>query len=185
MKKSILFALLAIFSIPVISTSVIAETSAEQFFATLKSLCGEEFIGETIYPQDPNHDFANKELVMTVSVCDKNQVKIPFRVGKDTSRTWIFTLSDKGLLFKHDHRYKDGTPHKITNYGGWANKEGNALSQSFPADKETHLLVPEGKTNIWNVSYEPKTKVFTYFLTRHGKPRYKAKFKPIKSNVSK
>ena len=53
-------------------------------------------------------------------------------VGEDRSRTWILTLSEKGLLFKHDHRHPDGTPDKITMYGGWAAEGGTAYLNVFP-----------------------------------------------------
>jgi len=158
----------------------LSASNGVEFFQTLKLLCGKQMIGKTVYPDDPEHDFANKKLVMEVTSCTDNEIRIPFRVGEDTSRTWIFTLNPQGLLLKHDHRYKDGTPHKLTMYGGWADDKGTASKQSFPADKETYILVPEGKTNIWTVSYDPSNKQFVYYLTRHKKPRYKAvfEFKP-------
>jgi len=167
-----IFAILTIF----FSLSVNAETTKKEFFENLKHLCGKTLIGKTVFPADPGHDFAGKKLVMQVASCSDTEIKIPFKVGEDTSRTWIFTLLPEGLLFKHDHRYKDGKPHKLTMYGGMADDNGTPFKQSFPADAQTHQLVPEGKTNVWTVSFDLKKMTFIYYLERHSKPRYKAVF---------
>ena len=160
-----------------------AETGTHKaFFANLKKLCGQQFEGETKFPQDPEHPLVGKRLLMSVVTCTENELRIPFQVGEDKSRTWILTLTDKGLLFKHDHRHEDGTPDKITMYGGWATSDGTAHAQRFPADAETAKLIPEAVTNVWKLEINPKTRQFTYSLERHGKPRYEAGFnlKPAK-----
>jgi len=162
------------------SLSVNAGTSEKDFFENLKQLCGKTLIGKTLFPADPGDDFAGKKLVMQVTSCTDKEIRIPFNVGEDTSRTWIFTMMDNGLLFKHDHRYKDGKPHKLTMYGGMSDGKGSAFNQSFPADAQTHKLVPEGKTNVWNVSFDLKKMQFTYYLERHNKPRFKAVFENSK-----
>ena len=156
--------------------------SQKVFFANLKKLCGQHFEGETKFPQDPQHPLVGKKLLMSVASCRENELRIPFQVGEDKSRTWILTLSDKGLLFKHDHRHEDGTPDKITMYGGWAAGGGTAHSQTFPADADTVKLLPEALTNVWKLEINPATRQFTYSLERHGKPRYAAVFslKPAK-----
>ena len=160
-----------------------AETDTHQaFFANLKKLCGQQFEGETKFPQDPEHPLVGKKLTMTVASCTENELRIPFQVGEDKSRTWILTLTDKGLLFKHDHRHEDGTPDKITMYGGWAAADGTPHSQKFPADADTAKLIPEAVTNVWKLEINPQTQQFSYSLERHGKPRYEAVFKlrPVK-----
>jgi hypothetical protein len=103
------------------------------FFKNLKKMCGQQFEGETTFPLDVDHPMAGKKLVMSVASCGKQELRIPFQVGEDKSRTWILTLTEKGLLFKHDHRHADGTPDKITMYGGWADKHGTAYLQRFPS----------------------------------------------------
>ena len=160
-----------------------AETDTHKaFFANLKKLCGQQFAGETKFPQDPEHPLVGKKLTMTVASCTENELRIPFQVGEDKSRTWILTLTDKGLLFKHDHRHEDGTPDKITMYGGWAAADGTAHSQRFPADADTAKLIPEAVTNVWKLEINPKAEQFSYSLERHGKPRYEAVFnlRPVK-----
>lgn len=164
---------------PSTATSVIALTETEThktFFQNLTKLCGQRFEGETEFPTDPNHPLAGKKLVMIVESCNEKEIRIPFHVGEDKSRTWILTLTDKGLLFKHDHRHADGTPDRITMYGGWAAPNGTPHMQRFPADAETAKLIPEAATNVWMLQIIPEKHQFTYYLERNNEPRYKAVF---------
>jgi len=95
-------------------------------------------------------------------------------VGENKSRTWIITKSPEGLLLKHDHRHKDGTPDEVTMYGGWANDSGSNSSQFFAADAFTAKLIPAASTNVWNMELSDDNSQFTYYLERHNKPRFKA-----------
>src|SRR3712207_8407608 len=60
-------------------------------------------------PISPSPDFAGKRLVMHVRDCSPNEVRIPFHVGEDRSRTWIVTRTAAGLRLKHDHRDRKST----------------------------------------------------------------------------
>ena len=176
---------LCLFIVSCVTSAPLAHAEADSqkaFFANLKKLCGQQFEGETKFPEDPQHPLVGKKLLMSVASCTENELRIPFQVGEDKSRTWILTLTDKGLLFKHDHRHEDGTPDKITMYGGWAAVGGTAQAQRFPADADTTKLIPEAVTNVWKLEINPETRQFTYSLERHGKPRYEAVFnlKPAK-----
>jgi len=148
------------------------------FFTTMQSLCGKTFVGKTVYPEDPNHDFANKKLVATVDECSDRVVRIPFSVGEDHSRTWIIRPTYQGLLFKHDHRHEDGTPDRITNYGGYSgsykDEAVTGTKQFFHADDFTANLIPDAESNVWMMEFKPDTKELVYYLERHQKPRYKA-----------
>jgi hypothetical protein len=146
------------------------------FFENLKKMCGQRFEGETQFPQDAEHPLAGKRLIMSVESCSESELRIPFHVGEDKSRTWILTLTEKGLLFKHDHRHADGTPDKITMYGGWAAAGGTPHLQRFPADAETAKLIPEAVTNVWTLEIVPEKQQFTYYLERNAEPRYRAVF---------
>ncbi len=154
------------------------------FFDNLKKLCGHSFIGDTVFPEDPSHDFADKALIIKVAECSENQIKVPFQVGTDKSRTWVFTLTPSGLELKHDHRHADGTPDKITMYGGLSNKSGSALAQHFPADAYTAKLIPAAATNIWTIELKSNAQELVYSLKRHDKPRYRAEFRQTKINQS-
>jgi hypothetical protein len=146
------------------------------FFENLKKLCGRQFEGQTEFPQSADHPLAGKRLVVALDYCGKGEIRMPFRVGEDRSRTWILTLTKKGLLFKHDHRHADGTPDKITMYGGWAAPGGTRYLQRFPADPETAKLIPEAATNVWTLQIDPKKRQLVYSLERNNEPRYKALF---------
>lgn len=158
------------------SDNIVSVSAESAFFQTLAERCGDVYYGQTIYPDDPEHELYGAELKMTIESCTENEIRIPFQVNDDRSRTWILTLSDEGLLFKHDHRYEDGTPHDLTNYGGWATSGGAPSLMSFPADSETAEMLPEAATNVWTMELDLENNQFTYFLERHSQPRYKAAF---------
>ena len=177
----IVAALVAFLGVPAIAgaqeTATADRSTQRLFFENLRKLCGTQLEGVTEFPQDPKHDFAGKKLVMSVQTCSESEIRIPFRVGEDTSRTWIISLSEKGLLLKHDHRHADGTPDKVTMYGGWAAPGGTAMQQRFAADEETAKLIPEASTNVWTLTIGEGGNEFTYALERHAQPRYKATLK--------
>lgn len=158
------------------SENVVSVSSESAFFQSLAERCGDVYYGNSVYPDDPNHELYGAELKMTIESCTENEIRIPFQVNEDRSRTWILTLSDEGLLFKHDHRYEDGTPHDLTNYGGWAANGGSPTKMSFPADSETAEMLPEAATNVWTMELDLENNQFTYFLERHSQPRYRAAF---------
>ena len=146
------------------------------FFKNLRTLCGQKFEGATEFPDDPNHPLGGKKLTISFAYCSENEIRIPLQAGEDKSRTWILTLRDGRLLLKHDHRHEDGTPDKVTMYGGWA-AEGDTNRQRFQADDETAQLIPEAATNVWTLEIDAGRERFTYALERNGQPRYKAVFK--------
>lgn len=159
------------------ASSTFAQANTQKaFFKNLKKLCGKRFAGETVFPLDKDHPLAGKRLVMFVETCGEKEIRIPFHVGEDRSRTWVLTVTDAGLLFKHDHRHADGTPDRITMYGGLATPAGTKYLQSFPADDETIKLIPEAGTNVWTLEIDRKKQRFMYYLERHKQPRYKALF---------
>ncbi|MGB0495894.1 MAG: hypothetical protein ACPGJI_06030 [Kangiellaceae bacterium] len=160
----------------IFSTSVFSQTPSEKFFDHLKHYCGQTKVGKSVFPANKDDSFYGKKLVMNVESCTDKEIRIPFSVGEDHSRTWILTKTEKGLLFKHDHRHADGTPDELTMYGGYSDNKGSALSQNFPADKETKILVPKGKTNVWHLTIDKDKQQFIYYLERHSKPRFKAIF---------
>ena len=153
------------------------QTDAQKaFFQNLKKLCGQRFEGQTIFPTDQAHPLVGKKLVISFSTCGEKEIRIPFHVDEDKSRTWVLTLTDQGLLLKHDHRHADGTPDRITMYGGLANEVGTPYRQSFPADAATAKLIPEATTNVWTLEIDPDKQQLTYSLERDAKPRYKGVF---------
>lgn len=146
----------------------------EGFFQQLGALCGATFTGTTVFPEEPGEDWKGQVLVAHIETCHCEELRIPFSVGEDRSRTWILRKVEGGLELKHDHRHADGTPDEVTLYGGTTEETGTAFAQSFPADDYTANLIPEAATNEWFLSLSEDGSELTYYLERHGKPRFKA-----------
>ena len=145
-----------------------------EFFARLAVMCGATFEGASVFPRDPGDAFAGKKLVARIASCTADEVRVPFIVGADRSRTWVFRKTAAGLELKHDHRHEDGTPDEQTMYGGMANDKGNDNAQSFEADAYTARLIPAASTNVWTVTLAPDGKSMSYYLERDAQPRFKA-----------
>ncbi|GLS83601.1 hypothetical protein [Paraferrimonas haliotis] len=149
--------------------------SADQhiaFFDNLKPLCGKSFQGEVVNPSAEDGAFATEKLVMHVRECSDNQIKIPFHVGNNASRTWILTRTGSGITLKHDHRLENGKDDPVTMYGGMTHDAGYAHAQSFPADAFSKQLfvntgIPQSVGNTWHMYIYPDR--FTYALTREGR----------------
>jgi hypothetical protein len=146
--------------------------SSDSFFKNLSRLCGQKFTGAAIFPTTAEDPFFGKVLKAKISSCSATEIRIPFQVGEDSSRTWILTKTKQGLQLKHDHRHPDGTPDTQTNYGGMANQNGNAYMQYFEADTETAKLIPAAATNVWKIHLSEDAQSLTYYLERNGKRRF-------------
>lgn len=149
------------------------------YFERFRSLCGARFEGQSVFPEDPGDDFRDQLLVAKIDSCGAAEIRIPFIVGENHSRTWVLKKTDDGLQLKHDHRHEDGTADDITLYGGTATGPGTHQSQSFPADAYTASLIPEAATNEWILSLSEDGSEITYYLERHKKARFKAILKRV------
>ena len=165
-------------------TSAHAQDARGAFFSTLRDLCGARFEGAKTFPDDPNDAFAGKLLVAEVVSCSDTVVRVPFLVGEDRSRTWVFRRGANSLQLQHDHRHEDGTPDEVNLYGGMATATGTARSQSFPADAHTARLIPAAVTNVWTVSLNANASVLTYHLERDGRPRFNAELRRVPRGAS-
>ena len=141
---------------------------ATSFWNTLKSHCGKAYAGVLEIPEE-DEAFGGKKLVMHVRSCSENEIKIPFYVGDDKSRTWILSRNEGIISLKHDHRHEDGTMDAVNFYGGTASNQGKANIQFFPADVHTQTLILDAATNVWWITIDEKT--FTYNLRRLGTDR--------------
>jgi hypothetical protein len=150
-----------------------AESPQDRFFARLSVLCGKAFEGRIASPPvEADSAFAGRKLVMHVRGCSKDEIRIPFHVGEDRSRTWVVTRSTAGLRLKHDHRHSDGSEDKLTQYGGDSAGEGSAGRQEFPADAYSKALfvrenIPASTANIWAMEVDGTR--FAYELRRPGR----------------
>jgi hypothetical protein len=146
----------------------------DQFFARLSQLCGRAFEGRVVSPPvEADRDFAGKRLVMHVRDCSANEIRIPFHVGEDRSRTWVVTRTGSGLRLKHDHRHQDGSKDALTQYGGDTVQPGSATRQEFPADRfSKDMFVRQNRAvsvpNVWAMEVHPG-RTFAYELRRPGR----------------
>lgn len=164
LKQSILIIAIFIAS-PIISQET---NPSETFWNTLKSHCGKAYEGSLALPEE-DESFGGKKLVMHVRACNENEIKIPFYVGDDKSRTWVLTKNQDIISLKHDHRHEDGTEDDVNFYGGTASNAGKENIQFFPADVDTQKMIPGAATNVWWITVNDST--FTYNLRRLGTDR--------------
>ncbi|HEX8527607.1 hypothetical protein [Allosphingosinicella sp.] len=153
--------------------AVIPDTpsSQDQFFQRLLTMCGRAYEGRvTSPPTDADRDFAASRLVMHVASCTDSEIRIPFHVGENRSRTWVISRTAEGLRLKHDHRHEDGSEDELTQYGGDAPPPGTARRQEFPADAHSRALferrnIPQSIANVWAVEID-EGRMFAYELRR-------------------
>jgi hypothetical protein len=145
----------------------------DAFFDRISALCGQAFEGrvvtDTPAPTGPA-PFAAGPLVMHVRECNEREIRIPFHVGDDRSRTWVITRTAEGLRLKHDHRHEDGSEDALTQYGGDTASDGTASRQEFPVDAESRATFTResrtvSNTNVWALEVEPG-RAFVYELSR-------------------
>lgn len=156
--------------------------SADAFLAALAQHCGQAFAGR-IAANEPAVDddpFEGETLVMHVRECREGEVRVPFHVGTDRSRTWVLTRTPDGLRLKHDHRHEDGAPDAVTLYGGDTASAGTSQRQEFPVDAfSIAMFEREGLgasvTNTWAMEIEPG-KRFLYELARPGGRLFQVEF---------
>lgn len=146
------------------------------FWDALQALCGQAFAGQVVESVPPDPAFDEAPLVMHVRTCGEDEIRIPFHVGDDRSRTWVITRTADGLRLKHDHRHQDGSEDEVSRYGGDTTTPGTATTQDFAADAFTAELVPAAATNVWTVEVRPG-EIFAYGLRREGSDRrFRAEF---------
>ncbi len=157
------------------ATAAPSGTPQDAFWQRLSALCGQAFAGNIPEPQPQDADFAKEALVMHVRDCSASEIRIPFHVGANRSRTWVLTRTSTGLRLKHDHRHEDGSEDRVTQYGGDTRGPGSAQAQAFHADAHTAALIPAASSNVWTVELDGDR--FVYRLERPGTPRrFEARF---------
>ncbi len=161
---------------------------ADQFLAAIAQHCGQAFAGRILTNEPaPAADaapdpFEGKALVMHVRGCGNptQELRVPFHVGDDHSRTWVLTRTADGLRLKHDHRHEDGSDDAVTMYGGDTATPGTAQRQEFPVDAESiEVFEREGLTasvtNTWAMEINPGGR-FLYELSRPGGRLFQVEF---------
>ena len=170
MKRLSLFVAIAVSTVGLADAQT--EPGSAVFWRELRKLCGKAFAGSITADTAPNPDFTGKAMTMHVRSCEADRIRIPFTVGENRSRTWVLTRKGDRIELKHDHRHEDGTPDKVTMYGGMTTNAGMPTRQFFPADEETTRVVaapannaPTAAANVWWIDLVPG-EYFTYNLRR-------------------
>lgn len=160
--------LVLVFTLISFSSYSQGETEAEKFWNTLVKHQWKAYEGKLVSPESDSR-FEGR-LVMHVRSATDQEIKIPFFVGEDRSRTWVLTKVEGLIKLKHDHRHEDGSEDKITQYGGLASSTGFANMQIFTADQETSDLIPYAAGNVWWITVDETS--YTYNLRRVGSDTY-------------
>ena len=170
--KALVVLAIAASSLALSSCATLPRVSAQQdqFFANLTALCGQRFEGKVMTTDAADADFRAQRLLMHVRDCSAEEIRIPFWVGDDRSRTWVITRSGAGLTLKHDHRDPQGLPDGLHWYGGDTRNAGTATRQEFPVDDFSIELFNAGDasvstTNVWAVEVNPGES-YVYELSR-------------------
>jgi hypothetical protein len=142
------------------ASTAAAPSPQDLFFARLSELCGQAFSGRVATADPADAAFASQLLVVHVRNCSENEIRAPFHVGDDRSRTWVITRNEAGLRLKHDHRHADGSVDALTQYGGDTLAAGSAERQEFPADDFSKTLfrdndIPQSADNVWAIEIRP------------------------------
>jgi hypothetical protein len=170
MKQLIALAAAA-FALSACATVPAAAPQQDAFMSSLNALCGQRFAGRVVTTDAADADFARSRLIMHVRDCSADEVRIPFHVGEDRSRTWVISRNeDGGLTLKHDHRDPQGNPDGLHWYGGDTTSTGTANRQEFPVDAFSIALfnandAAVSTTNVWAVEVHPD-RMFAYELRR-------------------
>lgn len=145
-------------------------TAQEAFFNKLSRYCGKAFAGKLAVFNESDAKSFSGAAVMHVRNCSADEIRIPFHVGEDRSRTWVITKTGSGLRLKHDHRHKDGSEDKLTQYGGDTVDAGSATRQEFPVDAFSKAMferdgLKASMENTWAVEVNDN-EIFAYELRR-------------------
>ncbi len=166
-----IFALAAAFALSACATVPASAPQQDAFMASLNALCGQRFEGRVVTSDVADADFARSRLIMHVRDCSAEEIRIPFQVGEDKSRTWVISRNENGgLTLKHDHRDPAGNPDGLHWYGGDTTSAGTANRQEFPVDAFSIELFNAGDaavstTNVWAVEVHPG-RIYAYELRR-------------------
>lgn len=154
--------------------------NGSQFLANLGEYCGYSYEGRTtefsLGSGDGEHPLENPRMLMVLEECSDDEIRIPFHVDDDQSRTWVLQMRHGQLHLSHDHRYPDGTEYNQNMYGGYSDARGSGRKHFFPADEFTITERPQRDINIWSKEIDPDNDRYYYRLYLEGQLRFEATF---------
>jgi hypothetical protein len=158
----------------------VVETTANPqraFFDHIAARCGDEYPGRAVIAPETDDTFRPAFLGMRIETCTENQIRIPFIVDDDDSRTWVLTLDGGDLVFTHEHMLEGDTLSANSGWGGRAVAgSGTELFQHFPDHRWDPEHVPEENRSHWRMRLDPDHGQFVYYLDRGTTPAYRLVF---------
>lgn len=144
-----------------------------QFLQALQPYCGKAYAGKLLTDAAEDRAMQQQQLIVHVADCRAGEVRMPFHVGTDRSRTWVLRALPQGLQLKHDHRHADGLSDELTMYGGMSVTPLTALHIKFPADAYSKLMFQAlgrhaALANEWSFELQPGQQL-VYRLSRPGR----------------
>ena len=167
--RALAIALLALMIGACATTPDATAVPEDAFMARLQAHCGKAFAGRLVSGDAADAAMRGQPLVMHVAQCRDGEVRIPFSVGSDRSRTWVIRRVATGIELRHVHRHADGSLDEVTDYGGFSRTPGTAGLQHFPADAKSQALFVRTDravsiANVWAVAVDERR--FAYELRR-------------------
>jgi hypothetical protein len=164
-------------TLALLATVLSGAAGADPLLAALQPYCGKAYAGTLQSNAPEDAAMRAQALIVHVADCRAGEVRMPFHVGADRSRTWVLRDLPQGLQLKHDHRHQDGQSDELTMYGGVqpgaATSSGASLQAQFPADDYSKLMFQAlgrqaALQNVWSFELTPG-KQLIYRLSRPGR----------------
>ena len=141
----------------------------DEFWQALQALCGAAHEGELLQaPEGDTQIDPEARLVVHFWECGDEELRFPFHVGENRSRTWVLVRHADGIELRHDHRHEDGTEEGNTWYGAVTLTEGTATRQEFVTDRGEFLAG-------WRIEILPGER-YVYGTIRDGEWRHHLAF---------
>lgn len=141
----------------------------DEFWKRLQSLCESAAAGKLIQaPAGDTQIDPTARVVVHFWQCGAQELRFPFHVGENRSRTWTFIRHADNIELRHDHRNADGSEQERTWYGATTLDGGTATRQEF-------VTMRDGVPGGWRVEIEPGRR-FSYGTIRDGAWRHKIDF---------
>lgn len=146
-----------------------SDQAQASFWSNLTLHCGQAYRGVATRRPPGDQLFAGDEpLVVHFRECGENELRLPFHVGENRSRTWVLRRTAHALELRHDHRNPDGSEEENSWYGALTQSTGGPMRQEFLRERD-------GVTSGWAIEVEPGIR-YTYGTVRDGEWRYRLDF---------
>jgi hypothetical protein len=144
-------------------------TPQDAFWENLQGLCEAAYPGVMLQvPEGDTQVDPDADLIVHFWQCGDEELRFPFHVDENRSRTWFFIRHADAIEIRHDHRHKDGTEEANTWYGASTLDEGTATRQEFVTERN-------GIRVGWRVEIHPGDR-YVYGTIRDGEWRHHAEF---------